>query len=266
MRFLLPIAISSVLLSGCSDYNLFGLTNSDYKKASFAQAKGKYQADVFESPDTHSPQHHQKQKANVPARDALAPSFVQIDDFESSRQFMRPFASLQEAKAASVKLEADKEQLADKVAINQSKIEVLRNEIQSQIQSAKREKQEAEERIAKRGMASSFLQDGLAPDSFIQTGLDVTARELERVNEMQRSWKLAADRLAHTDLASEEPSAALIDANSKVEADKKKVARLEAKVNEDLEKIQKDVSVIAAQQDQTKRARATRDFNKNVIV
>jgi hypothetical protein len=133
---------------------------------------------------------------------------------------------------------------------------VFRNELENQIATAKKQKRAAEERMAKRGGGSSF-------SSFVQTGLstDFQARELEKISEMQRSWKLAADRLAHAELASSvEPNAALIDANTRVEADKKRMARLSAIINEDLDRVARDASLVAADEDRMKKEQALRDL------
>jgi hypothetical protein len=106
---------------------------------------------------------------------------------------------------------------------------------------------------------------GLSPlsSSFVQTALstDFQARELERINDMQRSWKLAADRLSHSELASmTEPNAAVIDANTRVEADKKRMARLNKIIEEDLDRVARDASMVTADEDRMKKEQALRNL------
>ena len=182
----------------------------------------------------------------------FTPSFVQLD--------MHPFSSIQEEKAAAVRLAANEEALNDKQSLLRSKIEALKNEAQNQISAAHREKQEIEERMARRGVApgaglsSSFLQSKLS--------IDKTQRELEKIHELARSWKVAADRFAHADLASvAEPDAAVIEASSRVEADRKKLKRIENMVNADMQKIEKDSAIVAAQRAQMKRQKAMSEFD-----
>lgn len=179
-------------------------------------------------------------------------SFLQTTDF-------RPFSSVQEEKVAEVRLAANEEALNDKQALLRTKIETLKNQVQDQISAAHHEKQEIEERMARRGVAPGA---GLS-SSFVQTKLstDKTQRELERIHEMARAWKVAADRFSHAELASAaEPDAAVIEANSRVEADRKKLKRLEAMVNMDIQKVEKDAAIVNAQRIEMKQQRAMNDL------
>ena len=250
MRF-----ISAITLSAAYCVNAFGGKSSlgVQEDVHGLADPATYESAVFKAPESYSSSYRSKPSSSFlqssavesvdlssPVRAALRKveqlihkplSLLQTKSGSASRwtNFFNPFSSLQEAKAAQIRLTASEEQLADKEAITRSKIEVFKTELQSQIDAARKEKKAAEERMAKRGLASS---------SFVQTALqsDMTSRELEKINEMQRSWKLAADRLAHSELASvTEPDAALIDANSKVEADRKRINRLTALVNADLQ-------------------------------
>jgi hypothetical protein len=185
-------------------------------------------------------------------RHDVSPSFLQTK--ESMERFLHPFATLQEAKAAALKLQTAEEQRQDRQAMLRSRIDVFRSELESQIANAKKEKHMAEERMAKRGMG---------PSSFAQSALktDFESRELEKISEMQRSWKLAADRLAHAELAANsEPNAAVIDANTRVEADRKRMARLSSVINEDLDRVARDASLVAADEERMKKEQALRDL------
>ena len=172
---------------------------------------------------------------------------------------VRPFSSLQEEKMAEVRLAANEQALNDKQSMLRSKIETLKNQVQDEISAAHHEKQEIEERMARRGVAPGA---GLS-SSFVQTKLstDKTQRELEKIHEMARAWKVAADRFSHAELASvAEPDAAVIEANSRVEADRKKLKRLEALVNVDVEKVEKDAALVNAQRIEMKKQRAMNDL------
>ena len=302
MRFVSSIFVSASVCSAFGGRSSFGIEESHRHGLADPAT---YEGAVFKAPESYSSNLLEKgsfvqtavEKVDfaAPVRDALRQvqrqmgsqpaSFVQLygqDGTKWSNMF-RPY-SLEEAKAASVKLAADKEKLADRQSIMRSKLEILKTELQSQIDSARKEKQSAEDRMAKRGMGpssfvqngkgSSFVQNGkgISPDSsLVQTSVasrDIATRELEKINEMQRSWKLAADRLAHAELASAEPNAKLIDANSKVEADRKRINRLQTLINEDMERVEKDASIVAAQQDQMKKAKADRDFkaDRSIVV
>lgn len=293
MRFVSSIFVSASVCSAFGGRSSFGIEESHRHGLADPAT---YEGAVFKAPESYSSNLLEKgsfvqtavEKVDfaAPVRDALRQvqrqmgsqpaSFVQLygqDGTKWSNMF-RPY-SLEEAKAASVRLAADKEKLADRQSIMRSKLEILKTELQSQIDSARKEKQSAEDRMAKRGMGpSSFVQNGkgISPDSsLVQTSVasrDIATRELEKINEMQRSWKLAADRLAHAELASAEPNAKLIDANSKVEADRKRINRLQTLINEDMERVEKDASIVAAQQDQMKKAKADRDFkaDRSIVV
>jgi hypothetical protein len=177
-------------------------------------------------------------------------SFAQVKNLD---QFLTPFASLNEAKSADIKLQSAQEQMQDKAAMLRSRIDVFRSDLESQVAAAKKDKRLAEDRLAKRGLSSSFVQTAIKTD--------FQARELERISEMQRSWKLAADRLAHSELpAAAEPNAALIDANSRVEADKKRMTRLNTLIDEDLDRVSRDASLVAADEDRLKKEQALRDL------
>ena len=173
-------------------------------------------------------------------RDNSAPRRSPKTSFLETTNFFTPFGSLQEAKSAQLRIEAADEARADKDSITRTKIEAFRAELESQVDAARKEKKDAQERLARKG-GSSFVQTRLA--------LDFASREFAKINEMQRVWKLNADRLGHSDLASvNEPSAALIDANSKVEADRKRMSRISAAVTADLEKVDNDAAIVESQQ------------------
>ncbi len=175
-------------------------------------------------------------------------SLMQTRDWS---KYFAPFSSVEAAKAASVQLASSEEALADKEAMTKSKIDAFKNEIQLQIDEAKKEKKNIDERLAQRG--SSFMQTQLRTD-FAQ-------RELEKINEMARQWKVDADRLGHTDLASNmEPNAAVVAANTKVEADKKKMNRINAAIEEDLAAVENDEAVVAAQQNQLRKQRQMKEL------
>lgn len=293
MRLVSSIVVSASLCSAFGGRSSFGVEESHRHGLADPAT---YEGAVFKAPESYSSNLLEKgsfvQTAveNVdfaaPVRDALRQvqrqlgnqptSFVQLygQDGPKWSNMFRPY-SLEEAKAASVRLASDKEKLADRQSIMRSKLEIFKTELQSQIESARKEKQAAEDRMAKRGMGpSSFVQNGkgISPDSsLVQTSVaarDIATRELEKINEMQRSWKLAADRLAHAELASAEPNAKLIDANSKVEADRKRINRLQTLINEDMERVEKDASIVVAQQDQMKKTKAERDFkaDRSIVV
>ena len=169
------------------------------------------------------------------------------------QKYSSPFSTLEQVKVAQVHLEQAEEQRADKEQITRSKIEVFKQDLENQIAAAQKEKKDADERIARRGGL------GGSSSSFSQLGTDFTTRELEKVNGMQRSWKLAADRLAHMDLNSIEPDARLVDANSRVDADRKKMKRISAKIEEDLRKVENDASLVAADQARLKKEQAARE-------
>jgi hypothetical protein len=168
----------------------------------------------------------------------------------SSRSLFHQFSNLDQVKTAQVRLEQAQEQLADKEQITRSKIEVFKQELENQIATAQKEKREADERIARRGGLGS---------SFTQLGNDFATRELDKVNNMQRAWKLAADRLGHMDLNAIEPNAKLVEANSRVDADRKKMKRISEKIQDDLKMVENDASIVAADQNRLKKEQISRD-------
>ena len=255
------------LVSGFGSKSLLGIDEdvrgladpASYEKAFVSPGEYTTPTNLLERKD------HRRPAAFVQKTDLSAPVIAAIQEIErlendqpSSflqtvstkwKNFFTPYASLDEAKSASLRLEASQEQENDKASILRSKIDVFKNELESQVETAKKERKAAEDRMARRG-------------SFVQTMLqqDFQARELEKISEMQRNWKLAADRLAHTDMASAEPNAALIDATTKVESDKKRMLRLNKIIEEDMEKVERDSSIVAAEQAKMKKEQALRDF------
>lgn len=168
-------------------------------------------------------------------------SFVQTRDWS---KFFAPFSTVEAAKAASVKLAASEESLSDREAMTKSKIDAFKNEIQLQIDEAKKEKKSIDERMAQRG------------SSFAQLRTDFARKELEKINELSRQWKVDAERIAHAELASmNEPNAAVVAATTKVEADKKKMNRINAAIEKDLAAVENDEAVVAAQQNQLRKHR-----------
>jgi hypothetical protein len=170
-------------------------------------------------------------------------SLVQTRDWS---QWFSPFSTTEAAKSASLKLAAAQEALADKEAATKSKIEAFKNEIQLQIESAKSEKRRLDERLAQRG-------------SLLQIRTDFAQHEIEKINEMSRHWKLDADRIAHIDLNAE-PDAAVVAAMTKVESDKKKMRRIEAAIQKDLEAVESDEAVVVAQQAQLRKEKQLREY------
>ena len=241
-------ATSAVLVRGFGGKSLLGEHEDSHGLADPTS----YQ-EVFNSPGVYSTPKNLLERKHTNRVTFHGPSsFLQTK--ASMEQFLHPFGSLQEAKAAALKLQTAEEQRQDRTAMLRSRIDVFKSELESQIANAKKEKHLAEDRMAKRGMG---------PSSFAQTALrtDFQARELDKISEMQRSWKLAADRLAHADLASNvEPNAALIDANTRVEADRKRMARLTAIINEDLDRVARDASLVAADEERMKKEQALRDL------
>ena len=188
-----------------------------------------YERSVFSGAETYEPNRIERRPAPS--------SFVQTTDWQ---HFFEPFGSLEEAKAAQLKESAADEAETDHENLTRTKIEAFKADLQAQVDSARKERKESQDRLA-RGPSSLIQSGSLQPD--------FAARELQKISEMQRGWKLGADRLGHSELASvNEPNAALIDANSRVEADRKKLGRLTALVNADLERVDNDASVVANQQ------------------
>jgi hypothetical protein len=201
-----------------------------------------YEADVFGSPERYTT------PSNLLQRNK--------GSFLETKSFFRPFSTLEEAKSAEVHLQQAEEQLADKQQITRSKIEVFKQELENQIVSAQKEKKAAEDRIARRGGLGS------SSSSFTQIGSpDFEARELDRVSKMQREWKQAADRLGHLDLNAIEPNAKLVEANSRVDADRKRMKRITEKIDEDMQKVENDASLVAADQERLKKEQAERDLH-----
>lgn len=242
MRILIPITLMAPALA-FGGKSLLGENEDAHGLADPAS----YQQ-VFDSTGVYST------PSNLLERKHYGSSFVQTKSAADS--FLNPYASLTEAKAAGLRLESAQEQVQDRTAMLRSRIDVFKTELESQINAAKKEKRLAEERMAKRGLSP-------LSSSFVQTALstDFQARELERINDMQRSWKLAADRLSHSELASmAEPNAAVIDANTRVEADKKRMARLNKLIEEDLDRVARDASMVAADEDRMKKEQALRNL------
>lgn len=224
--------------------------SSDWKNSVFSGSES-YSTNLMQSSRIGRKRHvpHssfvQEVDFSAPVRDALSKvhelaqndepaSFLETTDW---KRLFTPFSSLEESKAAQLKIEAADEALAEKEAITGTKIEAFKSELESQIDAARKAKKLAQENLAR----SSFLQRGLAPD--------FASREFAKINEMERGWKLAADRMGHAELASaNEPSAALIDANSRVEADRKKMNRISAMVTADMQKVDNDESIVQSQQ------------------
>ena len=215
-------------------------------------------ASVFEGPNGAS-NLIQIDILNHPKKPIISPpaSFLQRNDDTSQwKSFFTPFSSLEEAKSASVKLAASEEALGDKESITRSKIEAFKNEILTEIDSARHEKKQIQDRLAQRG---SSIQS-FSSSSFVQLD-QTTHREIEKINEMARGWKLAADRLSHSDLSSNDnPNAALIDANTKVEADRKKLNRLSLVINDDMKKVENDAAIVIAQEGQLRKDKQIRDY------
>ena len=250
------IAILGTTAFGFGGKSLLGELEDTHGLADPASYQG-----VFASPSAYSTPSNLLERKNIDRIVSHKPhsksSLLQTKT-ENLDSIMNPFSSLQEAKSAALKLQASQEQQQDKTAMLRSRIDVFKSELESQIAAAKKEKHLAEERLAKRGFGP------MGSSSFVQTALstDFQTRELEKISEMSRSWKLAADRLAHADMGSVvEPNAALIDANTRVETDKKRMTRLNAIINEDLDRVARDASLVAADEERMKKEQAMRDLS-----
>ncbi len=109
------------------------------------------------------------------------------------------------------------------------------------------------EKFAKKGI-------NIKGSSFVQT--NSYQREIEKINEMEREWKLGADRIGHMEL-NEEDNPKLIELNNQIQNDQKKLNKIESAVTEDIQRVDKDMSVVTAQQNRLRKEKEMRELENN---